>query len=382
MPRTIGFVGRALLSGEVDESVPRPALTLGLAAQVALDEVLLAVAMTPNRFPLRADYHRVSEELATARKMFRRRGWIAQPTKYHRTPPGLDDGDVTRSRGSSLGTKYERITFDSRFTPRTGEPGGERWVAFRPNHTAAATILQHPGEPRPWVVGIHGFCMGFPVTDYHGLHVDLLHKELGFNVAMPVLPLHGSRRVTRISGEPFLSFELMNAVHGITQSIWDIRRLITWIRGQGAPSVSVYGVSLGAYVASVLVGIEDGLDAVVAGIPVSDFPGLFHEHSPHHIRARSIEHNILGGTAEEIYTVVSPFSFAPKTPRERRFVFAGYGDRLSTPGQARRLWTYWDEPEICWYSGDHVGYLWSRQVRGFLRDALGTAPNVPRPLGA
>jgi hypothetical protein len=382
VPRTIMFVGRAVLSGEVDEAVPRPAITLGFAAQVALDEALLAVAMTPSRFPRRADYHRVSEELATARRQFRRRGWIADPASYHRPPPPLHDADLTRSHGSSLGTSYERITFASGFTPRPGEPGGDRWRSFEPNHTAAATILRHPGPPRPWVVGVHGFCMGFPITDFQGLHAELLHKQLGFNVAMPVLPLHGSRRVTMVSGEPFLSFELMNAVHGMTQAVWDIRRIITWIRTQDAPSVSVYGVSLGGYIASLLVGLEGGLDRVVAGIPVSDFPGLFAAHSPRHLQARSIEHNILGGTAEEIYRVVSPFSFTPKTPRDSRFVFAGYGDRLATAGQAQRLWEHWDRPEICWYPGDHVGYLWSRRVRDFLRASLGDGTPAALAVGA
>ena len=370
VPRTIRFVGRALVSGEVAEAVPRPALTVGLAAQVALDEALLAMAMTPNRYPLRADYHRVSEELDAARAMFRRRGWIARPQTYHRNPPPLSEAQVARSRGWSLGTRYERVTFESGFTPRHGEPGGDRWRSFAPNRTAAATVLRHPGPPRPWVVGIHGFCMGFPLADFRGLHVDLLHKELGLNVVLPVLPLHGSRRVTLVSGAPFLSFELMNAVHGMTQSVWDIRRLISWLRAEGAPSVSVYGVSLGGYVTSLLAGLEDGIDTVVAGIPVSDFPALFHAHSPHHIRARSIEHNILGGTAEEIFTVVSPFSFEPRLPRAARFIFAGYGDRLATPGQAQRLWAHWDEPAISWYAGDHVGYLWSRQVRDFLRFVL------------
>lgn len=370
VPRTIKFVGRTLLSGQVDESVPRPALTLGLAAQVALDEALLAVAMTPNRYPRRADYHRVAEELASARALFRRRGWIAHPETYHRMPPALGDAEVERGRGWSLGTRYERITFDSAFSPRASEPGAERWRSFQANRTAAATILRHAGEPRPWVVGIHGFCMGFPLTDFRGLNVDLLHKDLGLNVALPVLPLHGSRRVTRVSGEPFLSFDLMNAVHGITQSIWDIRRLIGWIRSQGAPSVSIYGVSLGAYIASLLTGLEDGLDVVVAGIPVSDFAALFHTHSPRHIRVRAIEHKILGGPAEDVYKVISPFSFPPRTPRQGRFVFAGYGDRLATAGQAQRLWEYWDQPAVCWYSGDHVGYLWSRQVQVFLREAL------------
>jgi hypothetical protein len=309
--------------------------------------------------------------------MFRRRGWLADPTAYHRPPPPLADDEVAWSRGRSLGTSYERLTFDSEFTPRSGEPGGDRWRSFGPNATAAATILRHPGPPRPWVVGIHGFCMGFPMTDFRGLHAKLLHRELGLNVAIPVLPLHGSRRVTRISGEPFLSFDLMNAVHGMAQSVWDIRRLISWIRAQGAPAVSVYGVSLGGYLTALLTGLEDGLSSVVAGIPVTDFPALFHEHSPRHVRARTLAHEIMGGTAEEVFTVVSPFSFAPRVEADRRFVFAGYGDRLALPSQARRLWDHWDEPRMLWYAGDHVGYLWSRQVRDFLRASLGD----PAPAG-
>lgn len=380
VPRTIRFVSGTLIAGEVAASVPRPPFTVSLVAQVAIDEALLAMAMTPRRFPRRADYHRVGQELADAQATFRRRGWIASPAAYHRTPPALKDGDVTHSRGWSLGTGYERIAFDSGFAPHAGEPGEDRWRAFKANYRASATILRHPGEPRPWVVAVHGFCMGFPLTDFRGLHVDLLHKELGLNVAMPVLPLHGPRRATVVSGEPFLSFELMNAVHGMTQSIWDIRRLISWVRAQGAPSISLYGVSLGGYIASLLAGLEGGLETVVAGIPVSDFPALFHTHSPHHIASRSIEHRILGGTAEEIFSVVSPLRFDPQLPRERRFVYAGYGDRLATPGQAQRLWEHWDRPEICWYPGDHVMYLWNRQVHAFLRHAFGPAERVAEPV--
>ena len=123
-------------------------------------------------------------------------------------------------------------------------------------------------------------------------------------------------------------------------------------------------MSLGAYVVSLLAGIEDGLDAVVAGIPVVDFPSLFHAHSPVHIRARSIEHNILGGVAEDVFRVVSPMSFEPKVPHDRRFVFAGYGDRVAIPEQARVLWEHWDKPRISWYPGNHVGTCghgrWSR----------------------
>ncbi len=260
--------------------------------------------------------------------------------------------------------------FPSGFRPRAGEPGSDRWRSYKPNRTAVATIVRQDAEPRPWLVCVHGFCTGYPFMDFPGLHTAKVHRDLGVNVALPVLPLHGPRKVTKMSGEPFLSFELMNAVLGITQAVWDIRRLISWIRTQGATSIGLYGVSLGAYVVSLLAGLEPDIDVVVAGIPVSDIPTLFHEHSPLHIRARAIEHRILGGPAEEVYRVVSPLRVEPQVPQDRRFIFAGYGDRLAPPEQAQALWEHWQRPEISWYAGNHVGYLWSKKVAAFLVDSL------------
>ena len=382
VPRTLHFVGSALLRGEVADALPAPHLSLGLAAQVAMDEALLAMAMTPRRFPLPGDYARVARELADAEALYVRNGWIDDPRSYHRTPPSLSAADVTTSRGWAMGHNYDRLCWDSGFTPHPGEPGSDRWMAFEPNRTATATVLDHADGPRPWVIAVHGFCMGFPFMDFQGLQAGRLHDELGMNVVFPALPLHGPRRVTLVSGEPFLSFEMMNAVHGLTQAVWDIRRLIQWIRAKGATSISLYGVSLGAYTVSLLAGLEEGIDAVVAGIPVSDFPGLFHRHSPHHIRARAIEHKIMGGAAENVYRVVSPMSFEAKVRKDRRFIFAGFGDRLAPPDQALRLWEHWDQPRISWYSGNHVGYLWSKQVSDFLIASLAeTSPTGATEVG-
>ncbi len=370
LPRTLRFMAGAAASGEVSTGVPAPSLSLALAAGVAMDEALLAMVMAPSRFPRRADFTRVSAELADARRLFSRRGWIASPGSYHRQPPVLLERQVKTNRGWALGQGYDRVTYDSEFSVRAGEPGGDRWMAYEPNRRATSAIVRHPGEPRPWVVCVHGFSMGFPFMDFIGLHTAKLHHGLGLNVALPVLPLHGPRKVTRVSGEPFLSFDMMNTIHGLTQAVWDIRRLVSWIRDQGATSIGLYGVSLGSYVVALLAGVEEGFDVVVAGVPVVDFPSLFHDHSPHHIRSRSIEHRILGGVAEDVYRVVSPMSFEPKVKADRRFLFAGYGDRLAFPEQARKLWKHWDEPSINWYSGNHVGYLWSRQVEAFLVESL------------
>ena len=75
-------------------------------------------------------------------------------------------------------------------------------------------------------------------------------------------------------------------------------------------------------------------------------------------------------TAKDVHSVVSPLLIAPKVPRDRRFIFAGMGDRMATPSQAKRLWAHWEEPSTCWYAGNHVGYLWSGAVRAFLTNGL------------
>ncbi len=373
VPRTLRFMSTTVVNGMEAADMRAHRHSLVLAVGVAADEAFLAMAMAPSKFPRRADYARVSAELADAKQMFSSRGWTTRPSSYHRTPPPLASEDVRTSRGWAMGLGYERIAYESGFSPRTGEPGAERWMGYEPNREAVAAIVRRPDDPdgpRPWLVCVHGFAMGYPFMDFTGLQTAKLHRALGVNVALPVLPLHGPRKVTRVSGEPFLSFDLMNTVHGFSQAIWDIRRLLSWIRAQGATTIGLYGVSLGAYVVALLAGIDDELGAVVAGIPVVDFPALFHGQSPAHIRARSIEHHIIGGPAEEVFAVVSPLSFAPKVPHDRRFIFAGHGDRLALPEHAHRLWEHWERPQISWYWGSHVGYLWSRQVATFLQDSV------------
>ena len=380
VPRTGRFVGESLYHRFTDTpagGVPAPALSPGLLAQVAMDEAILGLAMGPNRFPRRADYERVGAELAHARLLFEDEGWLDDPRTYHREPPPLTDPAI--AKGWALGASYERLLFPSGWLPREVEPGHDRWARYEANATASATVLRHRDRPRPWVVAIHGFAMGYPSADFVGLSALRMHRELGLNVVMPVLPLHGPRRITRLSGEAMLSFDLVDALHGLTQAIWDVRRVLSWVHTQDPQGVAVYGVSLGGYLASVLVGLAEGIDAVIAGIPVVDFPMLFESHSPHVIRLRGIEHAVLGEAASAVHSVVSPLSFEPLVPHDRRFVYGGLGDRMATPAQAQRLWAHWGEPSICWYAGNHVGYLWSGTVKDFVFESLRSVGIVASP---
>lgn len=373
-PRTAGYVTRTIrrrYGGEELAGFPEVRLTPTHIGSVAMDEAILLVAKGPDRFPNRADYTRVGAELADAVALYRERGWSEDPRSYHRSPPPLPLEGVQISHGWAHGLRYERIHFPSEFEPYDGEPGRDRWLGYHTNRMAGAWVLRHrDATPRPWLVCQHGFAMGYAFMEFPSFHAAHLHHDLGLNLIGPTLPVHGHRKVSAMSGDEFLSFDLMNSVHGLAQSIWDVRRVLSWVRTQDPLAIGIYGFSLGGYVAALVACFEHDLDAVIAGVPVTDFPALYESQSPVVIRHRAVEHGILGGPANDVHRVVSPLVLEPIVPRDARFIFAGQGDRMAHPRQAYNLWKHWGQPRIQWYPGNHMGFLWSGAVREFIDDVL------------
>lgn len=379
--RTGRFLARSARTGKVAgahavDGVREPRLSAALTAQVAMDELVLAVMNNPSRVPEPSELTRVGEEVDAARELFEARGWLETPQDYHRDPPPLERPGVRPARW--LGLRYEKLIFDSQYEPWPGEPGRDRWLAHEANRTAYAWVLRHDDGPRPWLVCLHGFGTGRAFMDLYAFRAAFLHHVLGLNLAVPVHPMHGPRSSSRFSGADFMSHDLLNVVHGMSQSVWDSRRIVSWIRATQEPTaVGVYGVSLGGYVTALLASFEDDLDCAIAGIPICDLPVLFEHHSPSRLTRDPQARALLGEQVADVLSVVSPLSFGPRVPRERRFMFAGLVDRMATPQQAVALWEHWDRPEIAWYGGNHVGYLWSDRVDTFVRRAL-TASGLAR----
>jgi hypothetical protein len=372
-PRTAAFMARtwARSRESIDDPDAVPARpSLGLAVQVLLDELLISTMKNPRLLPRRADYVRAGIEVAQAFELYRERGWLDDPESYHQapTPP-----DVWSMRGERVfGQPYEHLTFQSAYAPHRGEPGRARWLEKDANRTAHAWVLRQPHAGRPWVVCVHGFGTGAPFVDLRAFRARRLHGELGLNVVVPVLPLHGPRQESGVaSGDGFMSIDMVDTAHALAQSAWDVRSLIRWARvvGGDAP-VGIWGLSLGGYVASLVAALEDDLACAVAGIPATDIIDLYQRHSPDAVRKRALEHGALGPEATAVQSVVSPLVLTPKLSRERRYVFAGLGDRMSTSGQALRLWEHWDRPRIAWYPGGHVGFWWVASVNRFVTEAL------------
>lgn len=335
------------------------------AGHVLLDELILTGFRTVHRGDTDLAPHAVPE-INGAVDLFEDAGWLATPSSFHGTPPPPTDATIRRVR--TLQHRYEHLTFESGYEPHPDEPGRDRWLSYTGNRQAAAWILRHD-EPRPWLVCVHGAQMGRPTIDLTILRARWLHQELGLNVAMPVLPLHGPRRPGAPKGTSFPGPDVLDNIHGAAQAVWDVRRLLAWIRTQDPTApVGITGVSLGGYVSSLVAGLDPDLACAVLGVPVVDLVSLMEAHTPPDLKSRwqgALE------PARTISRVVSPLATQPLVTHDRRFVYAGLADRIIHPRlQVMRLWEHWSRPEIHWYEGGHTLFFRSNSSARFLHTAL------------
>jgi predicted esterase YcpF (UPF0227 family) len=367
----------ALGQEPVPSGVPEPRMSLGMAARAAEDEFsMCSIVLTTWPLTVGSRASRIGRELEEALALFEEKGWLGDPRSYHRAPPPVDEIGSGGRRHREPG--FEHITFESSYEPWPEEPGRDRWLSYERNRTAHAWVLRHPDVPRPWVVCIHGIRVGSPQATLAFFRPDYLHRELGLNLLFPVLPIHGPRRIGPVSGDRILSGDVMDTLHTASQAMWDIRRLIFWLRTrQDAPLVGVLGHSLGGYAAALLCCLEDAIDCAVVANPAVDPSHLFWRN------ALSLATRYLktAGVTEEkmdvLLRVVSPLAMKPLVRPERRAIFAGVADRVVPAVEASTLWLHWEKPRIAWYQGTHRAFLSTAEGRAFIATTLRDAGGVP-----
>ncbi|MGB8389853.1 alpha/beta hydrolase family protein [Mycobacterium sp.] len=352
--------------GQAPDELPIARPTIALAAQAFRDEIVL-MGLKARRPVSRPEvFERITREVVAGLDFYGNKGWLEQPKKFFAKPPPLSDVTTRKVKGSRR--SFYRMVFDSGYQPRTGEPGAQRWLGYTANNREYALLLRH-SEPRPWLVNVHGTEMGRAPLDLALFRAWKLHDELGLNIVMPVLPMHGPRSRGLPKGAIFPGEDVLDDVHATAQAVWDIRRLLSWIRSQEPDSqIGLNSLSLGGYIASLVASLETGLTCAILGVPVADLVSLLGRHSG---LAEDDPRRKTMTLAEPIGRMVSPLSLDPLVPMAGRFIYAGVADQIVHPReQVVRLWEHWGKPEIGWYPGGHTGFFRSRPVQRFVEAAL------------
>lgn len=372
----IGGAATFLIAGlaiRVQQPVPSPisppATRARLLTKIATDAALLGFFINCARIPRGAAVERDLEELETLGQLANRRGWDSEPLSLH--APARAPVQPRLRSAKAAGHAFEWLTFASQYAPDPELPGCERWQARSHNRIAGARILRHDDGPRPWVMCIHGYRMGVAALDFQLFDVAHLHHELGLNVIMPILPLHGSRRESRLTGGLYLDGPLADLLHGQAQTQADLRSCLAWIRGEQPDArVGVMGFSLGGYHAALLSALEPDLACVIAGIPMTDIPDTLWQHLPtahaHYLQARGLGVDQLAARLRP----VSPLALDSRVPRDQRYIFAARTDQLVPPDQPLRLWDHWGQCAIQWYDGSHLSVRHEAVVQSFIDGAL------------
>src|SRR5947207_12881787 len=87
----------------------------------------------------------------------------------------------------------------------------------------------------------------FPILPLH-------YNLVGINCAMIELPYHFQRKPhAPATVQNFISEDILRTVEATQQSLADIRALAGWLKEQGCEQISIWGISLGAWLAGLAI---------------------------------------------------------------------------------------------------------------------------------
>jgi len=368
------------------ELPPRSPRGPGLALAVAADEALLLSWDWSGRIGLPGSPAWLAARLRAAAERSAERGWLADPERAHPLPPALEKPSLARIAVRGFGSA-ERLRFESDYEPADPEVR-DAFLGAQANRIAEAWLWRDGGAPRPALVCIHGYTGGRPALDARMFELNRL-RGLGLDVALFVLPLHGSRALGRRSGQGFLGGDPLWTSAAAGQAVWDLRRLTGWLRSEGAPVVGVLGGSLGGYIAALYASLDGRLGCAVPQVPAVRLARLVWTELPEAQRRALEAAGASEALLDEAWASHAPLRHRPRLAPESRMIVAGAADRVCTPAHARALHAHWPGSEIHWFPGSHLVHLGRGGVRlrveTFLRqrlvegDAAPAAPPAPQP---
>jgi pimeloyl-ACP methyl ester carboxylesterase len=271
----------------------------------------------------------------------------------HAEPAPLE---VSTSRRQRIGVlSYERVTFEH--DPKL--PDALQAEGLGGPATAVVHLCRHRDGPRPWLVWVHGAGQGRP-EDLLLSRAGRIQHSLGFNVAVPVQPGHGSRRG---QWPAYPDMDPLGNVAGMMRAVSEVRAVVRWAAEQPSTLVAVSGVSMGSPVAALVSHLEKQVDAVALYTPILGLNAMIAHHLARAESSREQFRELLGSDVVSALTsVIDPLVVEPTPPPHRRLIVGAWHDRMAMREPALALQQLWGG-QFYWYDGSHVGHIFSRRVQ-------------------
>ena len=197
------------------------------------------------------------------------------------------------------------------------------------------------------------------------LKAPAIHRA-GFNAATLVAPYHFQRRVHRIE-----AFDHLRVAEAFGQGVAEIRALTGWLLNQGCPSVALFGISLGGWLAGLAATRDSRLKAIVLAVPGvrRDYLATRGERVLWPPMRKALEKQ---KTARETLdqTPMNLTLSQPVIPKENILLIQGRYDLLVEAEQTEELWQKWKQPELWRLPHGHVSWMFTPGINGRVLDWL------------
>jgi dienelactone hydrolase len=187
---------------------------------------------------------------------------------------------------------------------------------------------------------------GFPLI------VPAIHRA-GFNAATLAAPYHFQRRVRRIE-----TFDHLRVAEAFGQGVAEIRALTGWLLNQGCPSIALFGISLGGWLAGLTATRDSRLKAVVLAVPGvrRDYRATRGECVLWTPMRKALEKQKAAREALD-KTPMNLTLSQPVIPKENILLIQGRYDLLVEAEQTEELWQKWKQPEIWRLPHGHISWM-------------------------
>jgi dienelactone hydrolase len=211
-------------------------------------------------------------------------------------------------------------------------------------------------QERPAIILLHGGSVGrgrSTSLGYRFLYPLIARRcnRAGFNAATLEAPYHFQRH-SRQPGA-MRQVDYMRMAEAAGQEVAEIRALTGWLLGEGCPTVALWGLSMGAWLAGMTVCRDARLTAVVMTAPV------VHSNPAYASRIiwRSVREAWQGVCAADEALDETPFNLTrarPAIPKENILLVEGIQDLVTPAGPIEELWQLWGQPDIWRLPHGHI----------------------------